>query len=122
MAVRAYTLTILIAFCLTAVFGLYFPMMSQGGGHEVGCPFLPGGTALCGTPLAHAEHWQAAFTAVLVEILILCAFVLVFFRRFDLYDPDVGLQPIRHSSNRVPVRPSLFQELFSAGILNRKAP
>ena len=121
MQVHPHVATLLLtAFIVAAVFGLYLPMMGHAG-HEVGCPFSPGGTALCGVPLAHLEHWQGAFTAVFGEILVLLSvLVLVFFRRHDLFDPDIGTRDSYRLLQRVPVHPTLFQELFSQGILNPK--
>ena len=110
---------LLTAFIVAAVFGLYLPMTGHVG-HEAGCPFAPGGIALCAALLAHVEHWQAAFTAVLVELLVLFALVFVFFTRYNLFDPDVGKFPTSRLLQRVPVRPPLLQELFSQGILNPK--
>ncbi len=121
MNIRAYALPILIAFCVAAVFGLYMPMASHAG-HEAPCPFAPGGTALCAAPFAHLEHWQSAFVAVFVEVFVLFVLAVVFFSRYDLFDPDVRRYPTYRILNRIPMRPSLFQELFSQGILNRKAP
>lgn len=121
MQVRPHIAVLLLtAFIVAAVFGLYLPMMGHAG-HDVGCAFSPPGTALCSAPVAHLEHWQAAFTAVLGVILVLLSvLVLVFFRRHDLFDPDVGVYETHVVLDRAGARPPLLQELFSNGILNRK--
>jgi hypothetical protein len=118
---RTYTLIILVIFTLMAVFGLYLPFVGMGG-HDMGCPFSFGGEALCPQTLAHVDHWQNAFLTILVEIFILGAFasiVGVFFNLFPEKDPERYRYRIRAS---VPIRPTLFQELFTRGILNRRAP
>ena len=121
MNIRTYALTLLIAFSIVAVFGLFLPSMNHME-HDMGCPFAPGDTALCATPLAHLGHWQTAFTAVLVELLTLFALaVLVFVHRhlFELHDKQYERHRWRE---HVPIRPTLFQELFSQGLLNPKVP
>lgn len=115
-----FTASILIvAFILMAVFGLYMPGHI---GHEMGCPFAPGETAMCAGFLAHLEHWQSAFAAVLAELLIFLAVAVVFFVWFK---PLVNRNPHHERYRlraRIPLRPPLFQELYSRGIRNRKEP
>ncbi len=112
-------IVVLSAFILMAVFGLYLP---QHMGHEMGCPFAPGESAMCAAPFAHLQHWQSSFTTILAELLVLVALILIFFTRPDPQrDKDPQYQRFR-LRQRVPLRPSLFQELFSRGILNRKEP
>lgn len=116
---RTYTFIFLVIFVLITVFGLYFPTMSMSG--DSGCPFAVDGTALCAQPLAHIEHWQNNFLTVLVEVLALAALVLVAF--FTLYSPQGNDDRDRYRlRSTVPIRPTLFQELFARGILNRRAP
>ncbi len=112
---------VLVTFIVMAGFGLYLPMMGHAG-HEAPCPFVPGGTALCGVPLTHLAHWQTAFTAVLIEVLALCALAAVLFSRYIFFDPDVERHKIHRVTHGTAIRPHLFQELFSSGILNRKEP
>ncbi len=110
---------VLAAFILMAVFGLYLP---QHVGHDMGCPFASGESTVCASPFTHMQHWQSSFTSILVELLTLVAVVLVFFARPDPHR-DNGLQHQRFRlQKRIPERPTLLQELFSQGILNRKEP
>lgn len=120
MKIRTYTVVVLMAFAVVAVFGLYMPTLGHEG-HVVSCPFVPGGTALCGA-LVHLEHWQSAFLAVCAEAFALLALSSVFLSRYGFFDPDIGRRGAYRALNRSPVPPPLFQELFSAGILNRKEP
>jgi len=81
---------------------------------------MPGGQ-LCATGiLEHVSHWQNAFATIFFEILTLVAFALFVMQRW------VPAVPSEHSFSRirmrapVPDRPTLLQELYSQGILNRK--
>lgn len=113
------TSVLLVVFVLMAGFGLFMPMNGHAG-HAAPCPFALGGAALCAAPLAHIEHWQTTFMAVLVETFVLLALAVAFFWRYDLFDPDVGRGKTSWSFVRASVRPSLLQELFSNGILHPK--
>lgn len=108
------------ALMFAAVFGLYMAALVPMQ-HETGCLFASGETAVCAATLEHITHWQSAFTAVLAELLVLCAVVLIYFRRFDFFGPD-GRRHARFRFQELPLRPTLFQELFSQGILHRKEP
>lgn len=112
---------ILAIFCFVALFGLYLPIMDHTG-HETGCLFTLGDIVLCSASLAYTGDWQSAFTAVLVGVLALFAFALVRLARFDFPDPGMGQRDAYKTRRRIPLRPLLFQELYSAGILNRKEP
>lgn len=81
-----------------------------------------GAIAVCAVPLAHLQNWQAAFTAILLEILVLWTAALLVRARFDVFDSDTALHGFGLALRRTPARPTLFQELFSNGILNRKEP
>lgn len=118
MNTRLIANILLAALIIGAVFGLYLPMMSHAG-HEAGCPFTPGGTAVCTTPLAHLKHWQSAFAAVLADILILLAFAF-FSIRAEFFKPPERQIATFAVRKRGPERPTLMQELFSDGILNCK--
>ncbi len=101
-----------------AVFGIYLMPIHEAAG----CPFMLGETALCPTPLTeHIGYWQAAFAATLVGLLALCAgFLLAIRECLDLYRETVR-QRFR-VRGRNSARPTLFQELYAQGILNRRAP
>lgn len=119
---RILTTLLLLAFITLAVFGLYLAPMGHMG-HDMPCPFAPGGTAICSMPLAHLEHWQSSLLAVLFEVFVLLSIAFIFLAiRFD---PGVGNDPQFERyrlRQRVPIRPPLLQELFSQGILHRKEP
>jgi hypothetical protein len=111
---------ILIAFVLMAGFGLFLPVSHAG--HDMGCPFAPATTALCDAAFGHIKRWQDAFVTPIVEALLLVGVALVVVKFIGLFlksDPRYERYRLRI---RIPTRPILFQELYSQGILNRKAP
>jgi hypothetical protein len=72
------------------------------------------------TVLEHLKHWQTAFSTILAELLLVAALALFFARQWELAAlPERIFAGIR-VRNRAPDRPTLLQELFSRGILNRK--
>ncbi len=113
---------ILGAVVIVAVLGMPL-MLATPMHHEVGCPFAPGQAAMCATNvLEHVKHWQVAFAVILVELLAVAALAVVVFRQWQILAfPEPSHARIRVSA-RAPDRPTLFQELFSRGILNRKEP
>ena len=121
MNARSYMLALLVVIILVAVFGLYIPFVGMIG-HEMGCPFSPGSTALCGAPLSHLSHWRDTFAAILAELLVLVALVhavSAFSGFFSQRDKERECYRLRSTQ---PLPPTLFQELFARGILNRRAP
>jgi len=118
---RIIALSILLAFTVAAVFGLYI-MFSGHAGHATDCPLMPGAAVFCANfALVHITHWQSAFTAMFAEVLLLIALA------FLCVGPELSKFPDRQrvrlrTREREPDPPTLFQELFSQGILNRKAP
>ena len=118
---RIIALSILLAFTVAAVFGLYI-MFSGHAGHATDCPLMPGAAVFCANfALVHITHWQSAFTAMFAEVLLLIALA------FLCVGPELSKFPDRQrvrlrTRERDPDPSTLFQELFSQGILNRKAP
>ena len=106
---------ILTAFVLAALFGVY-GMFSFSHGEHGGCPFSPVQHALCATPLEHLGHWQAVFAEI-----ALFALVAIFCTGTTLIADGLRGTLWRYRKRR-PLRPTLLQELFSEGILNRKEP
>jgi len=119
---NAYTFAFLTVFVLVAVFGM--PLILSTPMHHGGCPFMSMSDQpiICSAEtLLHMKHWQSAFATVLAEILVLVALVLLFFRKPFSALIDTGQMRWR-AQRRTPKRPTLFQELFMRGILNRKEP
>ena len=118
---------LLVAFFCVGVLAYSASMTQMDMHHDMGgatqqiCPMM-GNTPACANALDHISHWRTSFTALLVEILAVFALaVLMFVRRdlFELYDTQYEKHRLRE---HVPIRPTLFQELFSQGILNPKVP
>ena len=115
-----YILSIIMLLIVVSIFGLYIPFSGLMG-HDMGCPFSFGSTSLCGAPLAHLSHWQFAFFAIILELLVVGVIAIV----FTIFYPDAaGASRVKLRSSHILAspRPTLFQELFSRGILNRRAP
>ena len=117
---RTIAIPIPLAFTVVAVFGLY--IIFFGHDQATDCPLMPGEAVLCANfALVHITHWRSAFTAIFAEALLLIALAFLYAR------PELSKLPDRQhvrlrTRERDPDRPTLFQELFSQGILNRKAP
>jgi hypothetical protein len=121
MTSRTLTCALLVAFITLAVFGLYLPFSAGHASHH-GCPFSIGGTALCDVSLSHIEHWQTALAATLVNAILLATVLFSVYVWFGVVrQTEVQYQRYRTRS-KTPERPSLYRELFSDGVLNRKAP
>ena len=115
---RAPVCILVVVLIAVAVFGLYVPM---GMANDVGCPFAMAGASLCGQPLAHLDHWQNTFLSILIEVLAF--FMAAFVAPVVFFVLRVGTERQRYRTfAAIPIRPTLFQELFAKGILNRRAP
>jgi hypothetical protein len=90
-----------------------------------GCPFMPGEQAACQMDaFDHMSAWQSAFAAAVPAVFalsLLAAAAILALRRWHP-PPDAALMRAlcrrREEAGVVP----LYQELFSSGILNPKAP
>ncbi|MSU73549.1 hypothetical protein EXS56_00210 [Candidatus Kaiserbacteria bacterium] len=122
VSLRAYTPLLLVIIVIVALLGMPL-LLASPMHHEMGCPFVSGETAFCATSiLEHITHWQTAFATVLAEMLAVAALALVaLYQRRVVVLPGRSFARIRIRS-RTPLRPTLLQELFSRGILNRKEP
>ncbi|OGG72747.1 hypothetical protein A3A38_03750 [Candidatus Kaiserbacteria bacterium RIFCSPLOWO2_01_FULL_53_17] len=120
MNLRAYTPLILGIIVIVAVLGM--PLMLASPVHqEMGCPFAMGQTTICSMSIfEHVAHWRIAFAAIFAELLVVAALALIAVRQWELVAlPEPGFVRIRLRS-RAPARPTLFQELFSRGIVHPK--
>ncbi len=119
MTYRISATIIIVIFISLAVFGLYFP---GHVGHGMDCPFSIGETAVCASIFSHMHHWESAFSVVLSQVLVFIGITILLFRLLsDWITLNYQVERYRQKHFSAP-RPPLLQELFSAGILNRKAP
>lgn len=124
MLLKRLAALLLVAFFCVGVLAYSAPMMQMGMQHDVGsathqiCPMM-GNTTACANVLEHISHWQTAFVGVVVEILTLLALAFVFARSFELFSLRRFTGPPRILRS-ISDAPTLFQELFSQGILNPK--
>lgn len=120
MSLQAYTPIFLVIIVIVVVLGMPF-MLANPMHHEMGCPFMSGQTAMCtASVLEHMRHWQTAFATILAELLLIATFALVAMYQWPIAGlPERSFARMR-TRIRIPERPTLLQELFSNGILNRK--
>lgn len=92
--------------------------------HEPGCPFMIGEQAVCAMDLFdHIRAWQSTFMAYLPSVLLLIALAYVCSAFWKITDPPNRLLSYLYRPRRCQAdRNILYQELFSQGILNPKAP
>ncbi|QQR50015.1 hypothetical protein IPF86_02935 [Candidatus Nomurabacteria bacterium] len=114
---------ILIAFATFGGFGMLAIAGMDGHHHEPGCPFMPGEQAICDMNASdHVTAWKNAFTVplpMLFTYFLLAVAVLFVWKYYSPSDLFVRrLLPSRRDLASI----SLYQELFSGGILNPKAP
>ncbi len=120
MSLYGYTPLLLVVIVVIALLGMPL-MLASSAHHEMDCTFMSGHMALCAmNVLQHIQHWQAAFAAILVELLLVAALAGIAMRQWEAVTlPERDFARIR-IQNRVPARPTLLQELFSRGILHSK--
>ncbi len=121
MDMRDFALPVLLLFLVASVFGAY---VMFGPMHmSAGCPLIRGELVVCtSTIVEHINHWQLAFASVLFELLAFAGFALFAVGIWSPYTLRAYSHERIRLRSRAPVRPTLFQELFSRGILNRKEP
>ncbi len=89
--------------------------------HHTGCPYAPFSSQDCATLVSHLTHWQSATNAThqlppIPFLVILLPTLLVAWRVLVVTNTTVRIQA-RESRQQ-----TLMEMLFSAGILNPKAP
>lgn len=115
---------IALLFLITAGFGFMVPMTMDGHHHEPGCPFMPGEQSICMmTPLDHIAAWQSTFTTLVPDAVKLVLLALCFVAILpQLFRPPDKLRRSLITVFTLDLPPPLYQQLFSQGILNPKAP
>lgn len=108
------------AFIFVAVFGFLAIVPSHH--HEPGCPFMVGEQSICPMGLFdHIKAWQSVFTVFLPSLLLLVVALFIVVTLWQSIHPPNFLrftgQKFQNFSHNL-----LYQELFSQGILNPKAP
>lgn len=113
-----------MAYIAVAVFGL-LPMVGIGHGtinHGVGCPYAAGTQAMCDMGISHIRGWQAfssAHVSIFVLLLAITTLSVVPLARTVLTSGRICLGLRRR---KVSILRTMYQELFSSGILNPKNP
>lgn len=117
---RTFFIVVVLVILFVAVLGM--PLMLSGHSHHALCPFLSDIPATCPfSTLVHIEHWQSAFASIFLELLALGVLILVLIlwrARAPVHRKHIRWRSLSH----IPDRPTLMEELFRKGILNRKEP
>jgi hypothetical protein len=111
----------LLAVTILVAMGSVLYVLTGPMHHEIGCPFMPAAEAICNAPVEHLSHWQSSFSAIVWDVLLLFG-AAVFFIAFNFNPVVLEHERIRYKTRAYFFRPSLYEELFSKGILNRKEP
>jgi hypothetical protein len=115
---KAAGLFVLIVYVYLAVFGLL--AMHHHDMSTAGCPYMIGENSICQMDtVAHIEAWKDASTSTLsiVYILLASVAIAVVFLRYASPPLCAGT----HARHKTPWT-TLYQQLFSSGILHPKAP
>jgi len=114
--VRRLLVTVLFGiFAFVTLFGL--PALLSHDDHHVGCPLLMAQEVMCeSTILEHFSIWQAMLATIVVLIGFFIATLYPLRHAKDFARERFRLRWTGISSRR----PTLMQELYASGILNRK--
>lgn len=101
-------------------------MVTSGDGHHhgPGCPFMAHEQVICDmNAFDHIAAWQKVFTAILpaLSLFALCAVLIFISHRYWRLFHLLSGPPRRSYPDDLTVS-SLYQRLFSDGLLNPKAP
>lgn len=115
---------ILIAFATFGGFGMLAISGMDGHHEEVGCPFMPGEQVICDmNALDHISAWQNTFTITVPPLFVyMLLFGVVLFVWKYYTSPDLFVRRSSSHPFEEYIAVSFYQELFSSGILNPKAP
>lgn len=114
-------ITILALFLSVFIFGMLSLPLSHH--HEPGCPFMVGEQSIC--PMGTLEHisvWKSIFNTSATFIFVYLTFIFAGFYIFKKNHPPNFLILLRRFKQDNFSDTNLYQELFSQGILNPKAP
>ncbi len=115
---------ILIAFVTLSGFGVLTMTGMDGHHHEPGCPFMRGEQAICNmTVLDHITAWQNTFTAIVPILFVYLQFVAIVLLVWKYHSPpDFFVRRLLSRCTEEHASVPFYQQLFSSGILNPKAP
>lgn len=118
---QTFSTLILMIFLIVGTFGV---MAMSNHHHEPSCLFMSGEQAICSmSALDHITTWQNTLIVTLPILFVysLLAVIVLFIWKY-YSPPDLFVRRLLSSRTRYPVSIPLYQELFSSGILNPKAP
>lgn len=120
MNLHAYALPVLVAFLFVSAFGMY--VMLDPVHSDMGCVSPSEHAVLCSITFAYLKDWRFVVTEIFAEMLVLVALAVTIPRQGILPSRSVVAFASVRLFRRISRRPTLFQELYSRGILNRKEP
>lgn len=109
------------ALILIAVFGI-FGITASHGNHDMGCAYSLGELTLCAMQISYFNDWSSWGIAMLFSVFGFIALAAFLYGRVcSRLEVDVScpMQRVRPEGTD-PLQPTLFQQLYSDGILNRK--
>jgi len=123
MGLKIYSfINLVILIILLSVFTFGVLSIPNSHHHEPGCPFMVGERSICpmGT-LDHLSAWKSVFS-ISTSLIIYLAFVIIGLFVFKKDNPPLNFLIIRRLQENEFLFQDLYQELFSRGVLNPKAP
>ncbi len=115
---------VVMAYIAAAVFGL-LPIVGMGHGamaHEAGCPYADGTQAMCDMGFSHIRGWQTFSSASISTFVLLLALAVTFVAPLARTVLTSGRVYLGLRRRRVSILRTMYQELFSSGILHPKNP
>ena len=119
------SLIVLVSYIWISIFGLLQTAHASNNSHHMhsDCPYMIGQQSICSMDtFDHLQAWQAFSTVIVPVFEILALAVLLFATAWLWYlsPPGLGLLYTKQTYGLIPA--PLYQQLFSKGILNPKAP
>ena len=107
-------LSMLVIVLFVALFGL--TLLLSHSDHHAGCPLMALGSEMCeSTIIEHVSLWHGMLVSIIAVTLALVACIAWYFA-----GPQLVVERVRYRRREWINRPTLLQELYSQGILNRK--
>lgn len=115
-----------LIFILTSLSTFGTTIVTSGDGHhrEPGCPFMAHEQAICDmNAFDHIAAWQKVFTTILPTLSLYAFLAALVFLSQKYWKPlYIFVQTSRRGHSQDVIVFSLYQQLFSDGLLNPKAP
>lgn len=116
---KVFSILFILIFLISSGFGFVYAFGMDHHSHQTPCPFMQSHTAICDMNfLKHFSLWKSNFSFVFFS-MILVVFALAFYR----FSAVFNFSKYRfYEFRKTFYVKNLYQQLFSEGILNPKAP